>query len=72
MAMVAAQELLEPLGGRVLLNVYDELVALVPEDRAEEGVRRLVRAMVRAGRVLLETVPVEVEGGFGKTWGEAK
>ncbi len=72
LAMVAAQELLEPLGGRILLNVYDELVALVPEARAEEGIRRLVGAMVGAGKVLLSTVPVEVEGGFGRTWGEAK
>jgi DNA polymerase I-like protein with 3'-5' exonuclease and polymerase domains len=72
LAMVGAQELLEPLGGRVLLNVYDELVALIPEEKAEEGVRRLVGAMTWAGRVLLQTVPVEVEGGFGKTWGEAK
>jgi len=68
LAMVAADRLLRPLGGRLLLNVYDELVALVPEGAGEEGLRRLVQAMVRAGGVLLRTVPVEVEGAIGRDW----
>ena len=68
LAMVAADRLLRPLGGRLLLNVYDELVALVPEEAGGEGLHRLVQAMVRAGKVLLRTVPVEVEGAIGRDW----
>ena len=67
-AMVAAERLLLPLGGRLLLNVYDELVALVPEERGEEGLRRLVGAMVEAGKLLLKQVPVEVDGASGESW----
>jgi DNA polymerase I-like protein with 3'-5' exonuclease and polymerase domains len=68
LAMVLADRGLRALGGRLILQVYDELVALVPEERAAEGAEVLKRAMLEAAGVLFRQVPVEVDAAFGPDW----
>lgn len=57
------------LGARMLLQVHDELVFEVPEDRVDEA-RSLVRDLME-GAFELE-VPLEVSTGVGENWWECK
>lgn len=68
LAMALAERDLRPLGGRLILQVYDELVALVPEGKGPEGAEVLKRAMLEAAGVLFRQVPVEVDPAFGPDW----
>lgn len=68
LAMVIAQARLAPLGGRLILQVYDELVALVPETQASAGAEALKDAMLTAAGTLLRTVPPEVDVAWGEDW----
>ena len=56
------------LGARLLLQVHDELVVETPVGQLEEVSALLVRCMETA--VELE-VPLHVDLGVGKSWGEA-
>ena len=57
---------------RMLLQVHDELVFEAPEDKAAAA-SDVIRAVMSgaAGPVLELSVPLEVEIGTGKSWGEA-
>lgn len=68
LAMVGADAVLRPLGGRLLLQVYDELVALVPEEVAELAAGRLRTVMVEAAKTVLRQVPVEADVAWGASW----
>lgn len=52
----------------MILQVHDELVFEVPEAKLEE-VRALIRAEMENAWSL--TVPLVVETGTGRSWGEA-
>lgn len=67
-AMVLADQGLKPLGGRLLLQVYDELVALAPEPVAERAATVLREAMVAAAQELLHQVPAAVDVAWGESW----
>jgi len=69
LAMLALPPALAPLGGRLLLQVHDEVVAEVPEERAAEAAARVQAAM--AGAYPLD-VPLLAEVGVGASWLEAK
>ncbi|KGQ20947.1 DNA polymerase I [Thermus filiformis] len=68
-AMVKLFPRLKPLGAHLLLQVHDELVLEVPEDRAEEA-KALVKEVMENAYPL--DVPLEVEVGVGRDWLEAK
>ena len=73
-AMIRMQPALDAagLGARMLLQVHDELVFEVPEDRIEETAAVVRRVMERATLPALELeVPVVVDTGVGATWEEA-
>src|SRR3546814_11780777 len=56
----------------MLLQVHDELVFEAPADRAEAAGEVIRRVMMGAAEpVLTLSVPLEVEIGAGKSWGEA-
>lgn len=57
---------------KMLLQVHDELVFEAPEDKAEAA-GAVIRAVMSgaAEPVLKLSVPLEVEVGIGKSWGEA-
>jgi DNA polymerase-1 len=57
-----------PLGGKLLLQVHDELVLEVPTDEVEETIAMLRRCMEEA--VVLD-VPLAVDVGSGTNWLEA-
>ena len=73
-AMIRMQPALDAagLGARMLLQVHDELVFEVPEDRIEDTAAVVRRVMERATLPALELeVPVVVDTGVGATWEEA-
>ena len=57
---------------RMLLQVHDELVFEAPEDKADAA-GDVIRAVMSgaAEPVLSLSVPLEVEIGTGKSWGDA-
>lgn len=69
LAMVRLPERLEPLGGALLLQVHDELVVEVPEERAPEAAQVVRETMEHAWEL---DVPLAVEVGVGHDWLEAK
>ncbi len=57
---------------RMLLQVHDELVFEAPEDKAEAASAVIRTIMAGAAEPALKlSVPLEVEIGTGKSWGEA-
>jgi DNA polymerase-1 len=57
---------------RMLLQVHDELVFEAPEDKAEAAGEVIRRVMMGAAEPALTlSVPLEVEVGTGKSWGDA-
>jgi DNA polymerase-1 len=70
LAMVRVDELLrvEFPHTRLLLQVHDELVLEVPEDRADALRARVVSAMTSAYPLI---VPLKVDTGVGRNWEEA-
>jgi len=70
MAMLAADAdaTLEALDGRLVLQIHDELLLEVPEAGAAAAADRL--AAIMSGIMQL-AVPLEVDSGIGRTWGQA-
>jgi DNA polymerase-1 len=65
-----AQELPEvSLKSRLLLQVHDELLFEVPDGEIER-IKKLVKEKME--NIVKLDVPVTVEIGVGKNWGEAK
>jgi len=62
--------LLEPIGGRVVLCVHDEIIVEVPEQHAQEALRILVSTMEAAGDSYLRHVPCVADGAIGDSWAE--
>ena len=57
---------------RMLLQVHDELVFEAPEDKAAAAGEVIRSVMAGAAEPALKlSVPLEVEVGTGKSWGEA-
>ncbi|NPA32647.1 MAG: bifunctional 3'-5' exonuclease/DNA polymerase [Aquificae bacterium] len=56
------------LGAMVVNLVHDEIVAECDEEEAQDVKEVLLDAMKRAGRVILRSVPVEVECVISRTW----
>lgn len=67
-AMIRADKALKQLGGRLVLQVYDELVAWVPKRYEREGMAALKEAM----ESVEFDVPMLSDGKIGrKSWGQA-
>jgi len=58
----------ETSGIHMIMQVHDELVFEVPEDRLEEAKQRIAQEMSAAAEL---TVPLEVDVGTGLNWDEA-
>ena len=69
LAMVQLDRELKGTGARLLLQVHDELLLEVPEDRADE-VSALVKRIMEGAATL--TVPLAVEVGVGPNWYDTK
>jgi DNA polymerase-1 len=68
-AMIRLHPKLEPFQARMILQVHDELIVEAPESKADE-VGRLLQSEME--NVKPFRVPLSVELGIGKTWGDAK
>lgn len=55
----------------IVLQVHDEIVVQAPEDEAETALEWLKMVMQRVAEQYL-SLPVEVEGAWGRTWKECK
>jgi DNA polymerase I-like protein with 3'-5' exonuclease and polymerase domains len=69
-AMSAVQRLLDPLGGRLLLNVYDETVSEVPIEHARLAAQLVKEAMEESARLVLTDVPAVVDVHICHSWDE--
>ncbi|CBZ52781.1 hypothetical protein NCLIV_025690 [Neospora caninum Liverpool] len=69
-SLVRLQDKLAPLGGRLVMCVHDEIIAEVPEDKAEEGLRILIETMEAAGNKFLRFVPCVAEGAIADSWAD--
>lgn len=70
LAMVAIDKLLAPIGGRIMLQVYDEIDCSVPEEHAAYAAEVVKSAMEQAARVVLKRVPVVVDCHICNSWDE--
>lgn len=61
---------LEPLGGRIVAVVHDEVIVEVPEARAEEAARAVQEATAEAGARYLPDLPVTIEATIARNWSE--
>ncbi|MFC4425892.1 DNA polymerase I [Deinococcus navajonensis] len=68
-AMVRLDQELDALGGRLLLQVHDELLIEAPEDRADQ-VAAITREVMEGAAKL--SVPLAVEIGIGPNWYDTK
>jgi DNA polymerase-1 len=59
-------------GVRMLLQVHDELVFEVPDEREEEAAAVIRKVMAEAAEPAMKLdVPLDVEVGWGEHWGAA-
>lgn len=70
LAMASIQQLVAPLGGFVVLQVYDEIVVEVPEEQAVEAAILAARAATSAAELVLTDVPVAVDCYISPSWDE--
>ena len=56
---------------QVVLTVHDEVVVVVPEQEAEET-KTMMEEMMRVRPAWAPDLPVDCEGGIGKSYGDAK
>jgi DNA polymerase-1 len=73
MAMIKVNNdpLLNELGCELLLQIHDELVVEVPEEHLDEAMPRIIELMEHPLDYDL-AVPLDVDGGAGWSWAEAK
>jgi DNA polymerase len=56
---------------RVVLTVHDEVVCVVPEDKAEWALEMMEEQMKRSPS-WAKDLPISCEGGVGDSYGDAK
>jgi len=61
---------LEPIGGRIVAVVHDEVIVEVPEALAEEAAQAVQEATAEAGARYLPDLPVTVETAIASNWSE--
>ena len=61
---------LEPIGGRLVAVVHDEVIAEVPEGQAGEAARIVQETLEEAGAHYLPDLPVTVEATIARNWSE--
>lgn len=69
-AMIDTHEAFQGTGAKLLVQVHDELIASCPEDRVDEVIPIMMKAMGH-GKVI-EGIPLKVSGHAAYSWSEAK
>ena len=70
-AMIKAQPQVASFGGKVLVQVHDELVVNVPDDDRVDYYSGIIQESMGHGKDL-NGVPIVVTANHGRTWSEAK
>ena len=71
-AMIRMERAIEGIDATMLLQVHDELVFEAAEDAAEALIESAREVMATAHEPVVKlSVPIEVDGGVGRTWAEA-
>jgi DNA polymerase I-like protein with 3'-5' exonuclease and polymerase domains len=70
LAMVLIQEELEPLGGSIVAQVYDEIVCEVPAEHAFTAKEVVAGCMRDAAATVLKEVPIAVDAVVSPSWNE--
>lgn len=65
--MLAINRHITPHGGRVVLNVHDEVVAVVPDDTAEDDFEQML-AIMRTPPDWCPDLPLDAEGGISRSY----
>jgi DNA polymerase-1 len=68
LAMGVIQPLLMEIGGSILLQIYDGILAEVPEEHAEYGAQVVYWGMRVACEEVLRDVPAVIDCHVGRTW----
>lgn len=71
-AMRTVQDRMQALGGTVILQVYDEIVAEVPAEHAVEAAAQLRAGMLAAAQFVLRRVPVDVDVTISPSWSKSE
>jgi len=66
-AMVRIERALAPLGGRTVLQVHDEIVAICPEDSTEQAMEIMLAAMIERP-AWCQDLPIAAEGGHAANY----
>jgi DNA polymerase I len=69
-AMIAVHEAFEGTPFQLVLQVHDELMAIVPEDMVDEALRIMRKAM--GDGTIRRGVPINASGDAASNWAEAK
>lgn len=59
--------LIKPIG-----TIHDELIIESPLQLKDEALKILDKSLIDGHKILIKTVPIEIAGGMGYTWKEAK
>jgi len=70
-AMIKAQPQVAAFGGKLLVQVHDELVVNVPDDDRVDYYSEIIQESMGHGKDL-NGVPIVVTAHYGRTWSEAK
>jgi DNA polymerase-1 len=70
-AMIKAQPQVVAFGGKLLVQVHDELVVNVPDDDRVDYYSEIIQESMGHGKDL-NGVPIVVTAHYGRTWSEAK
>lgn len=66
-AMVRIEAALKPLGGRTVLQVHDEIVAICPEESAADAMATMLEAMIQRP-TWCPDLPIAAEGGYAPNY----
>lgn len=70
MAMVMIHRMIKPIGGKVRLQIYDEIVVTVPRKHMHEGATIVQACMKAAAEEVLTKVPAVVDCVISTSWSE--
>ena len=65
--MLAADEYLNTVGGRIVLQVHDELVGIAPQTDPEQTINKMYDIM-RTPPAWAPTLPLDAEGGYADNY----
>jgi DNA polymerase len=66
--MMAIERYIRPFGGRVVLNVHDEIIFLLPDDEHLPERFKHCEGLMRTAPDWCKTLPLDCEGGYAREY----